>query len=175
MNSKYDLTGKKFERLIVIKRVENSKSGQTRWLCKCDCGNEVIVWGCHLRSGHTRSCNCIQKEKASSIPKNVKENKGWFRIYRIWQGIKKRCNKDNPNKITLYKYYSGRGITVCDEWKEFVPFYNWAMNNGYTNKLTIDRIDVNGNYEQVIVDGQLIKNKLTTEETMLKGSESHYT
>ena len=147
MDKKYDLTGKKFERLLVIKRVENSKSGQTRWLCKCDCGNETVVWGSHLRSGHTKSCNCMQKEKASSIPKIVKENKSWFRIYRIWQGIKKRCNEENPNKLTLYKNYSGRGITICEEWKEFISFYNWAINNGYKDNLTIDRIDVNGNYE----------------------------
>ena len=145
MNSKYDLTGKKFERLTVIKRVENSKSGQTRWLCKCDCGNEVIVWGCHLRSGHTRSCGCIHSEQIKNIKHYKKHGLRWTRLYRIWNGIKSRTNLTNINDN--YKNYSGRGITICDEWKEFMPFYYWAINNGYKDNLTIDRIDVNGNYE----------------------------
>lgn len=145
MNSKYDLTGKKFERLTVIKRVENSKSGQTRWLCRCDCGNETIVWGGHLRSGHTRSCGCINKEVCAKLPHNAKHGLHETRLYRIWNGIKNRTNLNN--KKPLYKNYSGRGITICEEWQEFLPFYNWAMQNGYKDNLTIDRIDVNGNYE----------------------------
>lgn len=144
MNSKYDLTGKKFERLTVIKRVENSKSGQTRWLCKCDCGNETIVWGNHLRSGHTRSCGCINKEICAKIPHKAKHGFHGTRLYRIWTGMK---NRTSPNQKASFKNYSGRGITLCDEWKEFMPFYNWAMNNGYKDTLSIDRIDVNGNYE----------------------------
>ena len=145
MNSKYGLIGKKFERLTVIKRAENSKSGQTRWFCKCDCGNETIVWGNHLRSGHTKSCGCIQKESVKRIKHYKKHGLHGIRLYRIWNGIKNRTNLSNKN--IAYKNYSGRGITICEEWKEFMPFYNWAINNGYQDNLTIDRIDVNGNYE----------------------------
>lgn len=143
MDSKYDLTGKKFERLTVIKRVENSKSGQTRWLCKCSCGNETIVWGCHLRNGHTRSCGCMQKEKLKQIKHYKKHGLHGTRLYRIWNGIKNRTTMYNNN----YKNYNARGIRICTEWQEFEPFYNWAIKNGYQDNLTIDRIDVNKNYE----------------------------
>jgi len=146
MNKKYDLTGKKFERLTVLKRVENSKSGQTRWLCKCECGNETIVWGNHLRSGHTRSCGCINKEVCANLPHKPKHGLHGTRLYRIWNGIKNRTNI-NQIKNNAYKNYSGRGINICKEWNEFISFYNWAIKNGYEDNLTIDRIDVNGNYE----------------------------
>lgn len=144
MKSEYEITGKKFERLTVIKRVENSKSGQTRWLCRCDCGNETIVWGGHLRSGHTKSCGCLNKETCAKIPHKAKHGLHGIRLYKIWNGMK---NRTSPNQKASFKHYSGRGITICEEWKEFLPFYNWAINNGYKDNLTIDRIDVNGNYE----------------------------
>lgn len=146
MNKKYDLTGKKFEKLTVLKRVENSKCGQTRWLCKCECGNETIVWGNHLRSGHTRSCGCINKEVCANLPHKAKHGLHGTRLYRIWNGIKNRT-RESTNWNPLYKNYSGRGIDLCEDWNEFISFYNWAIKNGYDDNLTIDRIDVNGNYE----------------------------
>lgn len=138
-----DLTGQKFGRLTVINRAENDKCGHARWLCKCECGNTKIILGSHLRRGLIQSCGCLQREK---IIENTKTH-GMTntRIFHIWQNIKNRCYNINCDK---YEYYGERGIIVCDEWKDnFVNFYTWAMSNGYTDELTIDRIDVNGNYE----------------------------
>ena len=111
--------------------------------CRCSCGNIRIVLIDHLVSGKIRSCNCLQKERASlACTKHGLRNS---RIYRIWGGMIQRCI--NPN-IERYDLYGGRGITVCEEWMEdFLNFYNWSMNNGYQDNLTIDRIDVNGNYD----------------------------
>lgn len=108
------------------------------YLCKCDCGKETIVEKPSLRNGNTKSCGCLDLEK--------KTKHGMFgtRIYNIWIKMKERCT--NP-KNAQYKNYGGRGIKYCDEWKNFENFYEWANNNGYSENLTIDRIDVNGNYE----------------------------
>ena len=133
-----DLTGQRFNRLTVLEYY-----GQSKWLCKCDCGNETIVNAHKLKTGHTQSCGCLQKEKASVA--NTKHRLSDSRLYGIWSNIKDRCyRKNNPS----YKDYGCRGILMCDEWKnDFLAFYNWSMNNGYEYNLTIDRIDNNGNYE----------------------------
>lgn len=113
------------------------KRGEWKWLCKCECGNETIVYGSHLRNGDTLSCGCIMKNtKRTHSQSNT-------RLYRIWLHVKNRCN--NPN-FDHYKCYGGRGITYCKEWNNFEPFMEWALSNGYKDNLTIDRIDVNGNY-----------------------------
>ena len=133
-----DLTGKRFGRLTVVERAEN-KNGYTMWKCKCDCGNETVVYGAHLSGGKTKSCGCLCLEKIS------KHSLCDTHLYRIWASMKDRCYNA---KAQPYERYGGRGITVCDEWKnDFTTFYNWAMSNGYSDDLTIDRIDVNGNYE----------------------------
>ena len=138
-----ELIGKKFGRLKVLKKVDNIKNGQTYWLCKCDCGENKIVRGTHLKLGKIRSCGCLLQETAS---KNFSIHKlSTTRLYYIYNGMKGRCY--NVNNIE-YKNYGGRGIRVCEEWKnDFMSFYNWAITNGYKEDLTIDRIDVNGNYE----------------------------
>ena len=142
MGSFIDLTGKRFGRLTVIKRTE-STNHNIKWLCKCDCGNEKSVFGIDLTQGKTASCGCIRKEMV--IQKNTKHGYAHTRLHNEWTGIKQRCfNVKNQ----AYKNYGGRGITMCDEWKDnFFVFYEWAMNNGYQDDLTIDRIDNNGNYE----------------------------
>ena len=146
-----DMTGKKIGRLTVIKRVENLK-GCVMWLCKCECGNEKILKGTELRTGKINSCGCLHKEILIKINKETKRlynnlpyNKSQKRLNNIWRGIIKRCyNVQNP----AYKNYGKRGIIVCDDWKNnFINFYNWAVNNGYADNLTIDRINNNGNYE----------------------------
>ena len=142
-----DLTGKRFGRLIVVERAENyiSPQGQARkrWLCKCDCGNMVIVPARSLINDASKSCGCLQKE----IAKNTftRHGKRGSRLYIIWSSMKTRCYN---GKSRAYKWYGGRGIKICDEWlNDFQAFYDWAMANGYKDDLTIDRIDVNGNYE----------------------------
>ena len=137
-----DLTGKTFNRLTVIKRTEVEKK-EVYYLCKCTCGNEKIIRGKDLKYNKIKSCGCLNKEKTTE--RNTKHSLRHTRIYRIWLLMKNRCLN---SKYHLFKNYGRRGITICDEWKnDFVKFYNWSMANGYKDDLTIDRINVNGNYE----------------------------
>lgn len=139
---KTDLTGQKFNYLTVVEFYPTEK-GESRWRCKCDCGNEAIVIGKHLISGHTKSCGCYVVKK--STEKATKHGQCGTRLYRIWGCMKGRCYY----KCSKYYYnYGGRGIKICDEWlNSFQAFYDWAMANGYKDDLSIDRIDNNGNYE----------------------------
>lgn len=144
-----DMTGKRFSRLTVLCRASNGiccGKKVTKWLCKCDCGKTIIVEGHSLRREKTKSCGCLNNEKRK-LNKGVphKHGKCKSRLYRIWSCMKRRCNPTNKEKA---KWYSGRGIAVCDEWKNsFQAFYDWAIANGYEDNLSIDRIDVDGNYE----------------------------
>lgn len=134
-----DLTGKRFGKLLVLQRAEN-RGKHTMWKCKCDCGKSTITGASELKRGTTKSCGCLKFESRNSTHGLTKT-----RLYRIWSKMKDRClNKNNP----AYKWYGERGICICQEWlDDFVNFYNWSMSNGYKEGLSIDRIDVNGNYE----------------------------
>lgn len=140
-----DLTGRRFKKLTVIEKAY--KDGYfVYWRCKCDCGNETIVYSSNLTRGVTRSCGCYKKERTKET--NVIHGDTKTRLYNIYLGMKNRCyNEREP----AYHSYGGRGIKVCNEWlaKEtgYITFKKWALENGYSDKLTIDRIDVNGNYE----------------------------
>lgn len=134
--------GKKYGKLTVTKVVKEEK-GRTKWVCKCDCGNEYIGISSYIKNGSIISCGCISKNKA-------KNGIVYKRIYRVFEGMKRRCYcKSSDN----YKNYGGRGIKICQEWLENPrEFIKWAYENGYNDKApkgecTIDRIDVNGNYE----------------------------
>ena len=140
MKIKKDLTGQKFGRLVVVSQ-EPSQKGRTMWKCQCDCGNTVVKMGKLLRNGATRSCGCYTAENRSNF--NKKHSQYKTRLYHIWQHMKARCNSERNPK---YKDYGGRGIKVCNEWNEFLPFYEWAMANGYSDALSIDRIDNDGDY-----------------------------
>lgn len=143
MSSVKDLTGRKFGRLTALSYHKGSRQKKAKWLCKCICGNTVLVDTFKLISGHTKSCGCLQRERASLA--NKKHGLRNTRIYKTWCNMKSRCFNKNHSD---YYNYGGRGITVCDEWKnDFKAFYDWAISNGYRDDLTIDRIDVNGNYE----------------------------
>lgn len=145
-----NLTGKRFGRLVVLKDTGKREKSQKVWMCKCDCGNTKEVITSYLTSGDTKSCGCYRKEcelknlgEFWGKPKTHGLSK--TRVYRIWIDMNARCEKKN-NKA--YKHYGERGIKVCKEWKEnFLSFYNWAIKNGYKDELSIDRINVNGNYE----------------------------
>lgn len=137
-----DLTGRKFGKLTVVKLNKIDK-GKVYWECKCDCGNQTIVLRSSLTSQNTKSCGCLHKKLAKY--KNYSHGMSQKRIYKIWSGMKQRCN--NP-KASNFKNYGGRGIKVCMDWRnDFMNFYNWAISNGYDENLTIDRIDVNGDYK----------------------------
>lgn len=147
-----NIIGKKYGRLTVLKEVDSyiRPSGQKekRFQCLCDCGNIVNIRKYPLTSGLTKSCGCIQKEVASKI--NTKHGKSYTHLNNAYRTIKSRCYNVNNRD---YKDYGGRGIKMCDEWRnDFMAFYNWAIENGYDENKTIkeqsiDRIDVNGNYE----------------------------
>jgi hypothetical protein len=131
-----DLTGMKFGRLFVVKRVGTNKHRKALWKCMCDCGNEHIVAGTLIVRGLTVSCGCYHNEKLSNMSKTHGESK--TRLYRIWKSMRERCNCITNKR---YKDYGGRGIKICNEWSEFSDFKKWATNNGYKEDLTIDRID----------------------------------
>ena len=109
-----------------------------QFLCRCDCGNEKVVRLCYLRRGTTKACGCLRGK--SSITHHGTKT----RLYRCWQSMKRRCLSPNDER---YRFYGGRGVSICSEWMVYEPFRDWALANGYTDELTLDRIDVNGNYE----------------------------
>ena len=141
MGKVIDLTGQRFGRLTVVERSEDHVSPcghrQTKWLCKCDCGNSVYVSGSNLKASHVQSCGCLVRDIAKSS--HMTHGARRTRLYNIWRGMKKRCRNAND---PFFADYGGRGISICNEWEHnFQLFYDWAMANGYKENLTIDRID----------------------------------
>lgn len=146
-----DLTGQRIEHFVIIGKTEKTYKGkQPIWKCRCDCGQEFEKPSKYLKYGRTIDCGCGHNERVrkNHTTHGMSGNgKKPPRIYRIWATMKARCRYSTTNN---YEHYGGRGIRVCDEWlgKEgFQKFYDWALKNGYNDNLTIDRIDVNGNYE----------------------------
>ena len=139
MSHLIDMTNERFGKLVVLSRAENSKAGQAKWLCVCDCGKINIVKGQDLRNGKVKSCGCYK------IEQQTKHGDCNSPLYRVWTSMKNRCNCPT-NKY--YKQYGGKGVSVYPQWgNDFLEFKNWALASGYCEGLTIDRIDVNGNYE----------------------------
>lgn len=147
-----DHKGERFGRLTVVSRADDyiAPNGKhhVRWLCKCDCGNETIVDVCQLVEGKTKSCGCLKDEVLSSG--NTIHGGRYDRLYHVYSNMKNRCYNENADD---YKYYGGRGIRICDEWlNSYLSFKEWAYAAGYDDtaekgECTIDRIDVDGNYE----------------------------
>lgn len=136
-----DLTGQRFGKLVVL-NYDHSKNG-AYYLCKCDCGKNKIIKGTSLTRGLTSSCGC--KSRKMSLERSTKHGMSNTRLYRIRMGMIDRCYKENA---TSYPKYGAKGVSVCQEWlDDFMNFYNWAMENGYRDDLTLDRIDPSGNYE----------------------------
>jgi len=133
-----DIKGNKYGRLFV-KNYWGIKGKEGHWICQCDCGNTKIVNGSKLRHGHTQSCGCLKKESIAKV--NYSHGGVGTRLCGIWQGMKGRCHP-----VTGHKNYGLRGIRCCDEWKDFAVFREWAYQNGYQDDLSIERVDVNGNY-----------------------------
>ena len=134
-----DITGRRYGHLTVISYSHRGKRRNHFWNCICDCGKEACVNSAHLKNGTTKSCGCLRYEVAHAR-KKIKSH----RLHTIWSSMKQRCN--NPNNAK-YKSYGGRGVKICEDWLDFSNFFDWAINNGYSDNLSIDRIDVNGNYE----------------------------
>ena len=145
-----DISNQKFGRLTAIEKSTNI-SGKTVWKCICDCGKIAYVTTSNLTCNRIRSCGCIKQEIL--MKRNITHNQRHTKLYNVWKGIKQRCY--NP-KSQSYHNYGARGIKMCNEWlNDFQSFYEWSYANGYStenqndekHKLTLDRIDVNGNYE----------------------------
>lgn len=131
-----DLTGQRYGNLIVIRISENEPCKKKKWLCKCDCGANVIVSGSNLRSGHTKHCKKCGNEVARS--KKIKHGMTGTKLYYVWEAMINRCG--NPNSKS-YVDYGAKGISVCDDWHDASVFIKWALENGYKEGLEIDRID----------------------------------
>lgn len=136
-----DFTGQRIGKLLIVKKSESSDG----WICLCDCGNEIIVKSRELKHKNTKSCGCLNNELLRERNKKMATHRmSNSRLYGIWAKMKVRCTKiENKD----YDNYGARGISFYKEWESFEPFMEWAMNNGYNEKLTLDRIDVNGDYE----------------------------
>ena len=138
-----DLTGKRFGRLLVVKR-NGYKGGKIAWLCKCDCGNEKAISSACLLKGLSTSCGCFRKEYMKQ--KATKHSMCGTSLYAVYNNMKRRCYDENSDH---YKWYGAENKRVCDEWlgsEGFKHFSKWAMDNGYSEGLQIDRIDNNKGY-----------------------------
>lgn len=151
-----DRTGERIGRLTIIKRADDrfDSRGRTRayWLCECECGTIKEIRGDSLNGNHTMSCGCFHKEQASVALKEIRANQAVHgdskeRIHNIWYLMKYRC--EDPTS-PAYRNYGGRGVKLCDEWSDgvngYFRFKEWALNNGYNENLTIDRINNDGDY-----------------------------
>lgn len=134
-----DLSGQQYGEWKVSSLYDIRKRA-TFWACECSCGNVKFINACKLKTGKSRSCGC--KHGYFITQSKTRHNKSHTRIHNIWMGMRRRCNSTYHE----HKYYSDKGITVCDEWQNFENFYEWAMANGYSEDLTIDRIDNNKGY-----------------------------
>jgi hypothetical protein len=132
--------GHKYGMLTVIRRAY--KPGKNAyWLCECECGKEVEVSACNLRSGNSKSCGCSTNRFISE--KNTKHGLTNHPIYSVWEHIRSRCNYEKNNR---YHRYGGRGISICKEWEDSETFVKWALESGWKPGLQIDRIDNDGDY-----------------------------
>lgn len=147
------LVGQKFNRLTVLEDlgIQTIRGRKTRWLkCICDCGNEVTVAQSDILQKHAQSCGCFRIDTITALDKKRAIRDGDsvdpdnMRLYSIWNGMKQRCYVKSYNR---YDRYGGRGIKVCDEWMDYLVFKKWALSHGYQDNLSIDRINIDGNYE----------------------------
>ena len=146
-----NLVGKQIDFLFVkgraLDKIYSNGVHHVQYWCDCACGTKDVLRSAdnlHVKN-RVHSCGCILKEQIHEV--NITHgdtcNKEWNRLYRIWSLMKDRCNNNNNR---AYKYYGGKGISICNEWYDYKQFREWAYMNGYGDKLTIDRIDCNGNY-----------------------------
>lgn len=146
-----EFIGKRFAYLTVIGKADSSVEHSNKFLFRCDCGNVITDIPSRVISGHRTSCGqCIYRHKWRLSKRKEKKQSTLIRdgrtkhpLYGTWRQMINRC--ENP-RTNYYERYGGRGISVCEEWKDFWKFVEWAVRNGYSNGLSIDRIDNDGNY-----------------------------
>ena len=139
---KIELKGKRFTRLVVLEFSHIGSNRNAYWICQCDCGKQKTVSSNELRTKGTQSCGCLLREK--TIQRNKTHGQSNTRLYKIWKGMKTRC--ENPN-YHAFKNYGGRGIVVCLKWQDPAEFIKWAESHGYQEHLEIERMNNDGNYE----------------------------
>ena len=146
MSARKNVNGMKFGKLTVLTETnKRSKSGCIYCMCQCDCGKKVEIIKNSLLNGNTKSCGCLIKERLKKDKIHYKHGGTHTKLYNIWWKIIARCYNEND---VAYKNYGGRGIKMCEQWKnDYGTFYHWANQNGYKEGLTIDRIDNNKGYE----------------------------
>lgn len=169
----YSIIGKRFGRLVVMDLDHIcEKRHSTWWRCRCDCGNETIVYRGSLTSGDTTSCGCLHKEGVKEYSKT--HGLTSHPLYTVWCGMNQRCR--NPNSQNFNRY-GGRGIEVCEEWSnDFVAFYDWAMSSGYRPGLTLDRKNNNDSYNPWNcrwVDGYTQQNNTRRNHMVTYNGETH--
>jgi hypothetical protein len=156
-----NLEGKKFGRLEPIKYLGQTKSGHHSWLCQCECGRQKSVLANNLKGGYTQSCGCFQKERAAAtqIRHGGHRRSGAWPEYGVWCAMLTRCYNQ---KSRSYPYYGARGISVCERWHDFGNFIS-DMGRRPSPRLTIDRMDNDGNYEPAncrwATKGQQMRNR----------------
>ena len=139
MGKREDLTGRRFGRWLVLEETDERKCGSVMWKCRCDCGTVKAVSSNSLKMGKSLSCGCYNRDIIT------KHGMGRTRLAGIWRNMRYRC--ENLNSTNADRY-AKRGIEICKEWSNsFEAFAEWALANGYSDELTIDRIDNNGDYE----------------------------
>ena len=165
-----NLVNKKFGRLLVIQRSNNDKYNGATWLCLCDCNKTIIVSTHNLKNGNTQSCGCLFKENL--IKRNTTHKSTGTPLWIVWNGIKNRCL---DSKSSRYYRYGERGITLCDEWLDFINFKQWAIENGYKKGLTIERINNNDNYHPLnckwITHAEQMINTSKSKRWIIEGKE----
>jgi hypothetical protein len=146
-----DITGQRFGRLVAIEII--ARPGNTTWRCKCDCGGESTSGGSDLRSGRVESCGCIRRERAATVLAKLNTRHGLSKAgpngrgtpeYAAWARMRRRCETPTDR---VYRHYGGRGITVCQRWRESFEAFLADMGPRPGSNLSLDRLDVNGNYE----------------------------
>lgn len=137
MSKKIDLVGQRFGRLVVVEEAGRSNHRKVLWKCRCDCGNETVACSNSLRSGNTTSCGCFQHERLAGA--STKHGLYKHPLYTVWKNLMKRTGVYKGADDEILRNYIERGIAVCDEWKTFENFYNWALSHGYEQGLQLDR------------------------------------
>lgn len=133
-----DISGAQFGEWTVVSQNGNNKGGGALWVCQCSCGHRKNVLGSDLRGGKSKSCGHERKERAANLNKTHGES--GTRLYEIWQNMHRRCKDKNNER------YGARSIEVCADWSSYKEFHQWATTNGYSESLTIDRVNNSQGY-----------------------------
>lgn len=143
-----NLIGQRFGRLVVLERDYHKQhpAETSRWLCQCDCGKITSALSNNIQRGITTSCGCLREENRTTANRKFapEEQETMRRLYTVWRNMLSRCENSADQS---YHQYGGRGITVCDDWHDSIVFRRWAIETGWQDGLTIDRIDCDGNYD----------------------------